>query len=135
MFSSFRLVHCQTIVWNSKLPSKTAKLPSKMQIVAQKYWSNCFVNALYQTESWPEFGSLLPATPSQSSPVPPPSAPAWKYSKQIRSMSNFFPFRLGLNYILIFQNKRERSNFSSLSNWIQLFAELIFSFLPSNNES
>ena len=40
-FSGFRLLPGQIIVWNLKLPSKTANLPSKMQNAVQKSWSNC----------------------------------------------------------------------------------------------
>ena len=40
----FKAFHSQITVWNLKLPSKTAKLPSKVQIAVQKSWSNCNVN-------------------------------------------------------------------------------------------
>ena len=39
--SVLRLFHGQILVWNSKLPSITAKLPRKMQIPVQNSWSNC----------------------------------------------------------------------------------------------
>ena len=53
-FFGFWLFHGQIIIWNLKLPSKSAKLPSKMQIAVQKSWSNCNkrMNELNQI-TWP----------------------------------------------------------------------------------
>ena len=40
-FSGFRLCQGLIVVWNLKLPSQTAKLPSKMRIAVEKSWLSC----------------------------------------------------------------------------------------------
>ena len=45
-FSCWRLFYGQVIVWILKLPSKTAKLPSKVRIAVQTSWSNWNTGAI-----------------------------------------------------------------------------------------
>ena len=40
-FSGLRLFHGQVILWILRLPSKTAKLPSKVWNAVQTSWFNC----------------------------------------------------------------------------------------------